>query len=171
MGLFGKKHLLPDEQMKKLVTVANEAWNFFPGSLNGAVLSYKRAEVNFLDELDRKEFIQSLGRVLESINNGSSLSTAWTKVHATLGPDADRFALASTIVAKTLVWIEVLAEAELQFPRDGRIRNLRLQLMNEVFAALERYYGDRVLAETATFLPHLQDVLLGPLAGDWTSDD
>lgn len=170
MGLFGKKHLLNDDHLKKLVEVSNEAWSFFPGSLNGALLSFKKAEVNFLDESDRERFARALGSVLRVISKEPSLSTGWASAHAALGPNADRFAIASTLVAKTLVWIDMLAEAELQFPRDTRIKNLRSQLMNEVFSTLERYYGEHIVPATVAYLPHVRDAILGPLVGDWYSD-
>jgi hypothetical protein len=166
MWPFGKKHLLSDEHFKKLVDAGNEAWGMFPGALRGSVLAYKGAEVDFLNEKDRLQFAQSLGEVLEQLEGSPERMGQWGRIYSSLPEDVDRFRISSVLVCKSLLWIDFIAQVELKFPRDGRIRQLREQLMVGVLTPLERYYGESVSAEVLQTLPSLNRVLLGPLGDD-----
>ncbi len=167
MGLFSSKSKLNSEHMAKLVGLANQAWGFFPGSLNGAVLTYKDVQIDFLSEHDRQRFDRELIRVFETYSGEPRPLTKWVEIYNANSADPDRFVIASLLVAKAVMLIDVIAEAELQFPKDRRIKSLRLQLMTQILSSLERYYGDRITSELVQFLPHVEKLLVGPLADDW----
>lgn len=166
MGWFSRKKLLRDDHVMKLGALAKEGWSFFPGSLEGAVLSYQGAEINFLDESDRNKFQESISLILRDIANSSRPMIAWRSKYSEISKNSDRFVIASVLVAKTVVILEALAEAELQFPQDNRISQLREKLMVEVFTAFSRYYGDGFGAEITCEFPHIAKVMLGPFADD-----
>lgn len=70
------------------------------------------------------------------------------------------------MVIKAMVILDGIAEAELQFPKDKRIRSMRQQLHFEMFGALERYYGREEVAMHTLQLKNLARALIGPLADE-----
>lgn len=170
MGLFSKRHLLRDDHYAKLVEVANISWNLFPGSLDGPKLTFTNAEVDLLDGDDRLQLGQHLVQVLEAMDKEQPLDPQLAVMRAQLPSDADRFRIAGVLVAKAFVGLDMLAQAELLFPRDRRVHRLRRQLMSDILTAMDRYYGVDGMALALRELPNLNRLVMGPLAGDWTKD-
>jgi len=152
--------LLAEDQLQKLRNVADQALAIFPGSLDGAILSFKECRVALDERTDLASFMLELGNMVRQLGAAPRPMDAWLTAYRQMPSDPDRFRLAGIMVSKTFVCVDYLCEVEAEFPRDCRIKNIRSEVLVIVISTLSRYCGDDQTAALLIALPNLEKTYL-----------